>query len=172
MKDGVYLTKLASEIWNNTSDENREVYKELARELKELQISFHKDKTYCKSKPAGSIFVNMNDDSFVKKTNPTGKRIKKNPRKSRKKQAIKKENDFQPQQIIQKDQNIQQILYSFDLPQPQLMDTPPIEPPFEIFGIPINLDSYNYNPSYPSLSFDSFDPYILPLDEDVEYFYS
>ena len=50
-----------------------------ASELKKLQVNFHKDKTYTKHKPAGSVFVNMNDNHFLRtKTNNTIRKRKKN----------------------------------------------------------------------------------------------
>ncbi|RIA98952.1 hypothetical protein C1645_748579 [Glomus cerebriforme] len=78
VKDGVFFTQVASEMWIKASQKDRENYKELASELKKLQINFHKDKTYIKHKPAGSVFVNMNDNYFLKtKSNSTIRKRKK-----------------------------------------------------------------------------------------------
>src|SRR3954468_6084116 len=74
VKDGVFLTQVAGTMWNETTEENRDDYKKLANELKERQDNFHKDKTYNKTKTLGMVFVNMDDNSFIRKTNPTGKR--------------------------------------------------------------------------------------------------
>ncbi|CAB4460605.1 unnamed protein product [Rhizophagus irregularis] len=82
VKDGVFFTQVASEMWIKASQKDRENYKELASELKKLQINFHKDKTYIKHKPAGSVFVNMNDNNFLRtKTNNTIRKRKKNTNK-------------------------------------------------------------------------------------------
>ncbi|GBB88638.1 hypothetical protein RclHR1_01520023 [Rhizophagus clarus] len=79
VKDGVFFTQVASEMWIKASQKDRENYKELASELKKLQINFHKDKTYIKHKPAGSVFVNMNDNNFLRtKTSNTIRKRKKN----------------------------------------------------------------------------------------------
>jgi hypothetical protein len=90
VKDGVFFTQVASEMWIKASQKDRENYKELASELKKLQINFHKDKTYIKHKPAGSVFVNMNDNNFLRtKTNNTIRKRKKNTNKD---QVVKIEN--------------------------------------------------------------------------------
>src|SRR5581483_6974854 len=99
MKDGVYLTQLASEIWKNTSEKHRNDYKDLATELKNLQIEFHKDKTYCKTKPADSVFINMNDDSLMRKTNPLSKRINRKKQKTNRNTPFKRPTTTIPRQL-------------------------------------------------------------------------
>ena len=125
VKDGVCLTKIASVIWRDTSEENRKYYKDLAVEIKNLQISFHKDKTYCKNRSVGPMFVGkMNDDTFIK-PKPIGKKIKRNLKKSHKKQENTKINFEFEQTTLEYiiDQNSQQIPYDLSLsPNEQLYD--------------------------------------------------
>ncbi|POG61766.1 hypothetical protein GLOIN_2v1485978 [Rhizophagus irregularis DAOM 181602=DAOM 197198] len=64
VKDGVFFTQVVSEMWKKLGEEDREKYKKLATEVKNLQNEYHKDKIYCKNKPAGSIFVGMHDGNF------------------------------------------------------------------------------------------------------------
>ncbi|CAB4387041.1 unnamed protein product [Rhizophagus irregularis] len=85
VKDGVFFTQVVSEMWKKLGEEDREKYKKLAEEIKNLQNEYHKDKIYCKNKPAGSIFVNMHDGNFkdaehkVRKSKKST--IRKQPRK-------------------------------------------------------------------------------------------
>ncbi|PKC07368.1 hypothetical protein RhiirA5_399884 [Rhizophagus irregularis] len=85
VKDGVFFTQVVSEMWKKLGEEDREKYKKLAKEIKNLQNEYHKDKIYCKNKPAGSIFVNMHDGNFrdaehkVRKSKKST--IRKQPRK-------------------------------------------------------------------------------------------
>ncbi|RGB35476.1 hypothetical protein C1646_118745 [Rhizophagus diaphanus] len=52
VKDGVFFTQVVSEMWKKLGKEDREKYKKLATEIKNLQNEYHKDKIYCKNKPA------------------------------------------------------------------------------------------------------------------------
>ncbi|GBC38683.2 uncharacterized protein OCT59_010196 [Rhizophagus irregularis] len=106
VKDGVFFTQVVSEMWKKLGEEDREKYKKLAKEIKNLQNEYHKDKIYCKNKPAGSIFVNMHDGNFrdaehkVRKSKKST--IRKQPRKPK---------------IIQKNttnQVNQQLIYNID----------------------------------------------------------
>ncbi|CAB4416471.1 unnamed protein product [Rhizophagus irregularis] len=106
VKDGVFFTQVVSEMWKKLGKEDREKYKKLAKEIKNLQNEYHKDKIYCKNKPAGSIFVNMHDGNFrdaehkVRKSKKST--IRKQPRKPK---------------IIQKNttnQINQQLIYNID----------------------------------------------------------
>ncbi|CAB4387042.1 unnamed protein product [Rhizophagus irregularis] len=85
VKDGVFFTQAVSEMWKKMRKEDREEYKKLATEIKNLQNEHYKDKIYCKNKPAGSVFVNMHDGNFrdaerkVRKSKKST--IRKQPRK-------------------------------------------------------------------------------------------
>ncbi|RGB35477.1 hypothetical protein C1646_699605 [Rhizophagus diaphanus] len=63
VKDGVFFTQVVSEMWKNKED--REKYKKLATEIKNLQNEYHKDKIYCKNKPAGPKIIQKNTTNQV-----------------------------------------------------------------------------------------------------------
>ncbi|CAB4460734.1 uncharacterized protein OCT59_010195 [Rhizophagus irregularis] len=103
VKDGVFFTQVVSEMWKKLGEEDREKYKKLATEVKNLQNEYHKDKIYCKNKPAGSIFVGMHDGNFRDTERKSKKSTtRKQPRKPK---------------IIQKNttnQVNQQLIYNID----------------------------------------------------------
>jgi hypothetical protein len=85
VKDGVFFTQVVSEMWKVASEADRKKYKDLTTEIKNLQNDYHKDKIYCKSKPAGFVFVSMYDDNF----RDSERKIKKT-RKSKKSRTTQK----------------------------------------------------------------------------------
>ncbi|CAB4416428.1 unnamed protein product [Rhizophagus irregularis] len=46
IKGGMFFAQVASVMWNEASQEDRDKYKELSLELKRLQINCHKDKSF------------------------------------------------------------------------------------------------------------------------------
>ncbi|RIA85621.1 hypothetical protein C1645_781493 [Glomus cerebriforme] len=119
VKDGVFFTRVASEMWSSASKEDHDEYKRLSTELRKLQDEFHKDKIYSKNKPAHSVFVNCTEINFHEGSNNTPKK-KRNNRASKK--QVKKTKANHNQQKIQKNtniinQNIQEISCSLDSQQ-------------------------------------------------------
>ncbi|RIA98951.1 hypothetical protein C1645_812128 [Glomus cerebriforme] len=77
VKDGVFFTRVASEMWSSASKEDHEEYKKLSTELRKLQDEFYKDKIYSKNKPAHSVFVNWTDNGFYEDSNNRLKKKRK-----------------------------------------------------------------------------------------------
>ncbi|CAB4416427.1 unnamed protein product [Rhizophagus irregularis] len=86
IKGGMFFAQVASVMWNEASQEDRDKYKELSLELKRLQINCHKDKSFNnRKKPSTSPVFNINNIS-LQKTKPNNNIIKKKKKIINKKQ--------------------------------------------------------------------------------------
>ncbi|CAG8676338.1 11094_t:CDS:1 [Funneliformis caledonium] len=70
-KDGVFLTNVASRIWNDMTQTEKDHFKNIADEIKILQSDFHKGKHYNK-KPVATTFHNYASEDFDKRKNKKG----------------------------------------------------------------------------------------------------
>ncbi|CAG8752384.1 6192_t:CDS:1, partial [Funneliformis caledonium] len=66
--DGVFLTNVASRIWNDMTQTDKDHFKNIADEIKILQSDFHKGKHY-KKKPVATTFHNYAIEDFGKRKN-------------------------------------------------------------------------------------------------------
>jgi len=111
IKGGMFFAQVASVMWNEASQEDRDKYKELALELKRLQINYHKDKSYNRKKPPTSPVYNM---SF-QKTKPNNMMIRKKKKIINKKQVQTQQTDDKPniQQTPQQSGSFQRMSIAF-----------------------------------------------------------